>query len=425
MAVKDARSLAIGILFRQERSFVPLEEAFQATVFRNLSQKDQSLCRRLVDGVLRNLSRLDFYIDKLSRRPPEKLDREIVWILRVSLYQMESLRIPDYAVLNEAARMCLVFRKGSAKGFVNAILRSFQRKRPPLPRGAAPEALAIRFSHPAWLVERYLRRWGRERATALLEQNNEIPRSVLWVNAFKTSLESFLERLESERISYRREDSLPNCIEVESSGFSKHPLYRQGSCFFMDLSSQRVAQFMDLFAGCNIGDLCAAPGGKSFVLASRMGMGTRLVSSDSNYSRLEEMRRRVDQYEVSGISLLQADLTRQPPFGRVFDRLLIDVPCSGLGTLRSNPEIRWRVREEDLVKHQRKQSLILEHAFDVLKPGGELVYSTCSTEPEENEGVVEPFLAREKQAVGVGESLKTFPRIGAGDGFFAHKIRRI
>lgn len=340
---------------------------------------------------------------------------------------MEFLRIPDYAVGNEAARLCLVFRKGSAKGFVNAILRGFQRKRPSLPHGDTPEALGIRFSHPAWLVDRYLQRWDKRHVKEFLERNNELPRSILWVNPFKTSLRELSEALKNDEISCRPITCLPNCLEIEGATFTHHPLYRKGFCFFMDLSSQKVANLVDLSGARFIGDFCAGTGGKSFLLASRKEQNASLVSSDSSHRRLQEMQRRANQYDAGRFMLVQADLTSRPPFTRTFDAILLDVPCSGLGTIRSNPEIRWRIREEDLIDHQLRQSLILKNAFATLKSGGELVYATCSTEPEENEGVVDPFIARNEQAVGVGEPLKTFPcpDSDSGDGFFARRIRRI
>jgi len=391
--VHTSRLAALRLLRGVLDSGRNLERQVRREWFLSLSSPEQRLARRITDGVLRYLRRFDYYVEKLASRPLEKIDRDVLWILRIGLYQIEFLNVPGYAAVNETTELCRILRKKSATGFVNGILRSFLRGPPPLPGGDSPSALAVRESHPEWLIERYLERYGLERTIALLKSNNRHPESVLWINPFKTCRETFMRALAEEGIPFSIPDDLPGGLRIEARSFHLHPLYRKGHCFFMDPASQIIACLPQLEGVERVVDLCAAPGGKTFVLASRLQKGT-LFGCDISFSRLAEMAGRARFLEIPGLSLVQADLRRRAPFSAVFDLVLADVPCSGLGTLSANPEIRWLVQPEDLSRHRGRQLSILENGFQCLREGGRIVYSTCSTEPEENEEVVERFLDR-------------------------------
>jgi 16S rRNA (cytosine967-C5)-methyltransferase len=194
----------------------------------------------------------------------------------------------------------------------------------------------------------------------------------------------------------------------------------------MDPSSQEVVSREDLSGHRLLGDFCAAAGGKSFLLATHMDPAAHLVSLDIAPERLRAMLHRSRLYGIEGIHLIQADLTNAPPLRGGFDFILLDVPCSGLGTIRSNPDIRWSVDEGQLVQYRARQTLLLENGFDLVSKDGTLVYSTCSTEPEENEQVVGALLKNEPRAQLVGDYHRTFPRLtGPGDAFFVARIRRV
>jgi 16S rRNA (cytosine967-C5)-methyltransferase len=428
MAVKKgvrARSVAVQILQDRFVSSVPIASSFRSEGFFKLDDKDQSLVRELVDGVLRNRGRLDFYITQLSNRSITRIDKAVLWILRVALYEMESLRVPHYASVDSGVALCKSVGKTSAKGFVNAVLRQFQRCRPELPSGRSAEALAVRYSHPIWLVARYIERWGEDTAVRVLVRNNRLPEPTVWVNPTRIRISEFCDRL--ERDGFRCEEllELPNCVRVIGRGLARHEFYRDGYCFFMDASSQKVVAQVDLDGRMQIGDFCAAPGNKSFLLALKRDQNALMVCCDVSTERLRIMRQRASSYIIDGLSFVHADMTRGAPFDAGFDFVLADVPCSGLGTLRSNPDIRWSVEESDLKRFHRRQVDILKNCFAALKKEGKLIYSTCSTEPEENELVVNEFMEHNKEAELKRGLFRTFPDDEEGDGFFAAHIRRV
>jgi 16S rRNA (cytosine967-C5)-methyltransferase len=238
-------------------------------------------------------------------------------------------------------------------------------------------------------------------------------------------MESFQRQLAEDEIGYSIVAGASNALTIHSKVFFRHPLYQEGTCFFMDPSSQNIPALAELDGCRRLGDFCSAPGGKSFVLASRMPREALLIASDFSQSRLLEMKSRSELCGIERIELVQADLARSAPFERSFDFVLTDVPCSGLGTIRSNPDIRWRVQPESLTTHQKRQLSILENGFSVLKEGGEILYSTCSTEPEENEHVIESFLSTCREARLVEPYFRTYPNQSAGDTFFAARVRRL
>ena len=417
------RILAVRFLNDLFNDHGHLDRLSQSTEFLELDTRNRRFVTELVYGVLRNRRLLDHYLEKLSRTPLDKLDEAVLWVLRVALYQLEFLRVPDHAAVSEAVENCRRLHKTSAGGFVNAILRSFLREKPVLPKGESADALAIRFSHPEWLVERFLGRYGVQQTLGLLERNNEPPPPVHWVNVFRTDLSSLCKELDEDEIPYQVHASLPNCLIVQSSGFAEHPAYQEGRCFRMDAASQEVAYLGELKDRRVLGDFCCAPGGKSFLIASQMSRDARLYCCDANLRRLEETGSRARFLQVPDLDLIHADLRTPPPFRQVFDFILLDVPCSGLGTLRSNPDIRWKIGRSDLKRFHSLQLSVLTHGFSALRPGGELTYSTCSTEPEENESVIEEFLARERKALMIGDFHRTFPAPHLGDCFFAARIR--
>ena len=420
-----SRAQAVKILKDRAERGIRLDHLFQADDFNLLPLRDQRLSKEIVQGVFRNLSLLDYFIAQLSSRPSGKVDSIVRWILRAAIYQIEFTRVPDHASVNESVLLCRRFKKSSAQSFVNGVLRAFIRSRPALPQGVSPEALAIRYSHPEWLVERYLARYGPERTRQILKRNNEIPESFVWVNQFKTSLQGFLDQLAKEGIPYEVPGDPPNAVRIRTGGFAEHRLYQEGYCFFMDFSSQRVAHLCDLNDSQLVGDLCAAPGGKTFLMASRAETGARIICSDIDFFRLTQIRTRALRYGVQGLFFLQMDLMQPAACASRFQSLLLDVPCSGTGTLRSNPDARWGIQESDLTRFHNRQVVMLKNGFAALLPGRDLVYSTCSTEPEENEDVVEEFLSSEKRALLIGDYFRTFPGEGPGDGFFAARVRRV
>lgn len=422
----EARAVVIGVLLRQsDRDQIPLDNLSKNQNFARLGRSDRRFVMELVFGVLRNLTLLDYQIRCVSHKPMRKLDPEVLSILRSSLYELNYLRVPERATVHSAVELCRKFKKSSAAPFVNALLRQFLSNPPPTPSGQTPKALALRYSHPLWLVERYLKRYGGDSTEDLLRANNRSPVPFLWVNEFKIEFGEFCRRLQEEHIPFETYEGVPNCLIVKSPSFPEHPLYREGYCFFMDGASQKVVGLANLEGAETIGDFCSAPGGKLFLMSSSKPVAADIYSCDASLSRLRETIKRARLYGVPKPNVSVADLTQGLPFRRPFDFILVDVPCSGTGTLRSNPDIRIRVSEEDLKRFHAKQLAILKNSFDGLRTGGELLYITCSTEPEENEDVIEELLAKEPQASIASDFYRSFPNNLETGGFFAARIRRV
>ena len=421
--ITTPRALAVRFLEDLFRPGKRVDELTQDPDFLKIDRRDRRLVTQLVYGVLRNRSRLDCYLAQLSETPLHRLDVPVLWILRSALYQLEFLRIPDPAAVHEAVALCRQSGNSAASGFVNAVLRGFLRKRPSLPKGVSPQALAVRYSHPEWLVRRYWERYGRVGTKALLERNNQPPVPSTWVNVFKIELHRLCRELDREGVSYEVYPDLPNCLIIRSPNLPQSEFYRQGLCFLMDVGSQEIANLPRLEGLRLLGDFCAAPGGKSFLMASRKESDARLFCCDLSADRLRVTRERARLYQVPDLSFVRVDLTSPVPFQNRFDFVLLDVPCSGLGTLRSNPDIRWKIQPSQLTRFHSRQLAMLRNGFAVLRRGGELLYCTCSTEPEENEQVIDEFLAREANAVLIGGLHRTFPHSHPGECFFAARIR--
>ena len=375
-------------------------------------ERDRALAAAIVVGTLRWQRTLDHLITHFARRPVARMDEEVLTILRSSMYQLLHLdRVPAAAVVDDAVDLTRAARKPSAAGFVNAILRSLlrQRHRLPLParpdpkdrRQAVPEDaadyqarlayLGITHSHPDWLVDRWLTRYGFEAAEAWTRFNNDTPGLTIRVNTLRASVEDAMRVLATEGIVTERTRYAPSGLVVTEG----HPLRRSpdGLVFVQDEASQLVPLLVDPQPGERILDLCASPGGKTTAMAAAMRDEGLIIACDVRPRRVELLRRTVEMSGAHRVRLLQVDSRGPLPMGPLFDRVLVDAPCSGLGTIRRDPDIRWRRRAEELAGFADDQVRLLDRAAAVLGPGGRLVYATCSSEPEENEEVVDRFLA--------------------------------
>ncbi len=419
-----ARSAAVKVLMDCLEKGLPLHNLPSHGSMRALSIADRSLAAEIIYGVLRNLLRCDFLIKCHVNTAFSHLDPAILWILRISVYQLDFMSAPEYAIVDDAVRLARYFGKPAAAGFVNGVLRSFLRKRDSLPTGNSISSLSIRYSHPGWLVKRYLSRYGIKTTKKMMSRNNLPPESYLRINPAKISQDDFCRNLDKEDIPYDLYPEMPNCLKIRRRGFNRHPLYSEGYCFYMDYGSQMVAAGIKAEPGMRIGDFCAAPGGKSFILSSCVLPGGMVIAGDVSRPRLFQMTKRMKLYGIDNCSLVCADLELSSPPARDLDVILLDVPCSGLGTIRSNPDIRWLFKEEDLLKQQARQSAILKNGFASLAKGRKLFYSSCSTEPEENEEVIMGLLQDEPAAELLGEPFYTLVGQDEGEGFFMAVIRR-
>jgi 16S rRNA (cytosine967-C5)-methyltransferase len=338
-----------------------------------LPSRDAGLAASIVLGVLRCRSQLDFLVQHYSSKPAHKLDLEVLTALRMAIFQLRYLdRIPAHAAVTESVNLIKRARKRSAAGFANAILRKVNRE--PVTWPDRETELCV----PAWMLRRWEQRYGRDTAEGIARAALETPQRHIRVP------------VGAEPPANAESTEIPGCyLTSDPQGFR-----------IQDIGSQAVVPLLNLQAGGRHLDLCAAPGNKT---AQALESGVQAVACDIHMSRLRQMN--------LNIPLVQLDAEQPLPFAPVFDSILVDAPCSGTGTLAHNPEIKWRLREDHLADLHARQSRILENAKRVLKPGGVLVYSTCSLEPEENEAVAGPA------------SMQRIPGQSPGDGFFAAVIR--
>ena len=364
--------------------------------------RDRALTAEIVTGTLRWQRSLDHLIEHFAKRPLARLDVAVVLVLRLSLYQLLHLsRVPASAIVDDAVNLVRAARKPSATGFVNAVLRTTLRQRPrlPLPPRPSPGAwdpaaalayLGITHSHPDWLIARWLERHGFEAAERWVQFNNETPALTLRVNTLQALRDDVVRALEEWDVETEPTRFAPHGLRVTAG----NPLRagNDGRFVVQDEASQLIPLVVDAQRGEMILDLCASPGGKTTAMAAQMGDSGRIVACDVRPTRVALLQETVRASGARHVEILQIEPDRPLPFERVFDRVLVDAPCSGLGTIRRDPDIRWRRSERELAELARGQVRLLDRASQVLKPGGRLVYATCSSEPEENEQVVDAFV---------------------------------
>jgi 16S rRNA (cytosine967-C5)-methyltransferase len=382
VAVSPARRIAFRTLLYVEQGGYASDILHAAA--RELPARDAGLAEEIVFGVLRFQAQLDFLIGHYSGRRTAKLDAEVRLALRMGIYQLRYLeRIPAHAAVSESVELAKRAGKASAAGLINAVLRKVDRRPVKWPDRATE------LSHPAWMLERWDRQFGQEAAAAIARANLQRPETYIRVPAGRTPPEG-AEPCEE----------LPGCYRSSAaSGFRIEGFRMQ------DIGSQAIVPLLDLTAGQSFLDLCAAPGNKT---AQALESGVEAVACDIHPRRLEALKK-------LSARLVVLDATAPLPFARKFDRILLDAPCSGTGTLARNPEIKWRLRAADIAELQTRQRTLLARALEALATGGRLVYSTCSLEREENEDVVAPY--------GVVETLRRIPGGDRGDGFFAAVIK--
>jgi 16S rRNA (cytosine967-C5)-methyltransferase len=361
--------------------------------------RDRALAADLVTGTLRWQRQLDHLIAEFANRPLTKLDFDVLQILRIGAYQLLHLdRVPASAAVNDAVAMTRRARKTSAAGLVNAVLRGISRNRHRLPLPAHPpdgDALAyleISLSHPRWLAQRWLARFGLEAAERWEAFNNGPAPLMLRVNRLKTTAEGLTALLASHGVTVEAARYAPDGLLVKSGNPLRTPLAGSGLFIVQDEASQLVSLLGAVEPGMRVLDTCASPGGKTTAMAAMAGDRAAIVAADVRRGRVQLLRETVESSGAKSVRIVQADLEAGLPFGARFDLVFVDAPCSGLGTLRRDPDIRWRRSEKDLAVLAAAQMSMIRHAADVVVRGGRLVYSTCSSEPEENDAVVAGFL---------------------------------
>jgi 16S rRNA (cytosine967-C5)-methyltransferase len=359
--------------------------------------RDRALATQLATGTLRWRAALDYQLQRLSTKPLARLDAEVLDALRLGAYQLLYLeRVPVSAVVNDSVDLVKRAAVGSAAGFVNAVLRRLARERETLSwpdRSNLVEHLAVMQSHPAWLVQRWIDRYGPETAEIWLRFNNQPPSLTLATNRLAGTRDDLAARLLAEQIATAPTAIAPYGLTVKSGRPLASAAFRDGYCLVQDEASQIIPELLDTPRGARVLDACASPGGKTLALAAQCGPDGLVAATDVRRRRVELLAATVRRCRATNVRTLLIGSTSDFPFGdEAFDRVLIDAPCSGLGTVRRDPDIRWRREPADFSALVQAQLDLLRRAGRVVARGGALLYSTCSSEPEENEAVVTAFL---------------------------------
>jgi 16S rRNA (cytosine967-C5)-methyltransferase len=437
-----SRMAAVEILYRVE------QEAAYADVLLggrlpDFAPADRRLITRLVLGTLAWQGRLDYELKRLTRRELILIQPVALEILRMGLFQLRFLdRIPQHAVVDTAvsiAKRNAQARKAS--GFVNAVMRRATRETAPMPSRERNEksSLAVAYSHPRWMVERFVEWFGVADAERLMTANNDAAPNVIRLNLACGSRAKIIEQLNADGFEIGAPGRAPETLVLNGAPHFESRAYREGLFHVQSEASQMAARMLAPRAGATVVDCAAAPGGKATHLAEMVGERGRVLAVDLNLGGLRNARELARRLRHRNIEHVRADLAAAVPFAAAsFDYVLLDAPCTGLGTLREHPEIKWRLKPTDPARMAAIQSRMLENAAALVRHGGAIVYSVCSIAPDEGEGVVDGFLARHNdfqidRSVAAGELkdvidargfMKTRPDVGGLDGFFAVRMIR-
>ena len=402
-------------------------------------ERDRALAGEIVTGTLRWQGAFDRVIGVFSGRPLDRLDPEVLDILRLTLFQLLHLdRVPASAAVNDAVQLTRKAGKSSSASFVNAILRRASRQRAGLPLpprtvgdgGVELDYLETTLSHPRWLVERWRDRYGFEATEAWCRFNNTPAALTLRANRLQVTRESLAEALHAAGVEttptrfapdgliVRRGNPLGSDLEFPGARGASGGISRSDPWFVQDEASQLVAVMARATTGERVLDACAAPGGKTTAMAADMGDRGLLIASDVRPKRVRLLAETVRNAGAQCVRVIQANAAEPLPFADVFDLVLIDAPCSGLGTLRRDPDIKWRRSPDEFPALASLQLRILTSAAAVVRAGGRILYSTCSSEIEENDEVVEQFLTAHSGFRPSPLQFPAAPELVGSDGYF-------
>lgn len=380
----------------------------EASARHRLEPRDAALLQAIVLGCLRHLTLLDHWIAHLTEG--RHLERQAHWVLRCGLAQLLILQMPPHAVVNETVELA-----GRARGLVNAVLRRAGRERDALlaERGSLPPDIA--FSHPAFLVQRWTSQFGAEEVKALCAWNQEPAGVYVRLNELMPAAAELLGQAPGLR---PLGDGFYQCENLPRAALAA------GACYAQDPSTAIAPRLLAPQAGETVLDACAAPGGKTALLAQLMGNQGQIIATDSSASRIRRLEANLARLKAANVRTHQFNWSRQAPFpwGEIlFDRILLDVPCSNTGVMRRRVDVRWRLKPEEFKTVAAVQLQLVKAVIPLLKPGGVLVYSTCSLDAEENERVVEAVLS-ELPGLRLAESRQALPQRDGIDGAYAAKL---
>ena len=438
---KSAREAALTVLERCRRDQA-FSDALLGSVMQTagLDSKDRALCTRLCYGVLQNMLLCDFYIDNYVSRA-QKLEPKVRDILRLSVYQMLLMdKIPSHAAVNEGVELCRKYGFARASGLVNAVLRRIsenKEKLPPIPDKDINKYLSIKYSTPIGLVKKLTEEFGTDFAEKLLNANNETAPLTIQVNTLKTAASELRSALEAKGLELTPHEITPDCFELTGAGdLSELEECRNGLFYVQDAAARLAVLAAGPKPGDTVLDACSAPGGKSFAAAIMMNNRGKINALDIHDNKLIRVREGSERLGISIVATGVMDAAKPDANLREgFDLVIADVPCSGLGVIRKKPDIRYKDMK-NIEKLPEMQLAILNGLSSCVKPGGVLLYSTCTVLEKENGGVVDRFLQDHREfsaesfdlpaPINTVESgrLSLYPHIHHTDGFFVCKLRK-
>ncbi len=441
-----SRLAAVEILYRvdQESAYA---DVLLGGRLREFAPADRRLITRLVLGTLAWQGRLDYELAHLTGRKLHGIQPAALAIMRMGLFQLRFLdRIPQHAVVDTAVSIAKRIPEArKASGFVNAVMRRATRETAPMPARDASEKseksfLAVAYSHPRWMVERFVDWFGVANAKRLMAANNDAAPNAIRLNLARGSRAEIIEKLNANGFEIGAHCHAPETVVLNGAPNFESRAYRDGLFHAQSEASQMTARMLAPRAGATVVDCAAAPGGKTTHLAAMVGERGRVIALDVNLNGLKHARGLAQRLRHRNIEFVCADLTTAAPLAPSrFEYVLLDAPCTGLGTLREHPEIKWRLKPSDPARMAAIQLRMLDNAAALVRPGGAIVYSVCSIAPEEGEGVVDGFLASHadfeidrglagqdefRDVIDARGFMKTRPDVGGLDGFFAARLIR-
>ncbi|OOE11983.1 16S rRNA (cytosine(967)-C(5))-methyltransferase RsmB [Fictibacillus arsenicus] len=445
----NIRAIALDVLIKIEQnqaySNLQLNQALQKA---NVKDIDKGLLTSIVYGTIQRKNTIDFYLDQLLNKPIKKKDRWVLSLLRLSIFQMLYMdRVPDHAIIHEAAEIAKQRGHQGLAGLVNGILRKLQREgtaEMDKKAGAGSEKSALTYSMPQWLFERWSSQFGNEDAEKMAESNLLPSPVTARVNTMLTTRDEVLQKLKEEGVSAEEGELSPEGIIIKDGYLPGTEVYDKGFVTIQDESSMLVARVVAPLPGETILDACAAPGGKSTHMSEMMNGNGKVVSLDLHAHKIKLINKQAERLGLKNIeaSVLDARNAGEKFDAASFDRVLVDAPCSGFGVIRKKPDLKWSKTEEDVLKLASIQKDILESASQMVKAGGTLVYSTCTVDQEENSEIAEWFLQNHPEfewdsdfSEKMPENVKTFiiegrsdlqimPHYFNSDGFYIAAFRK-
>lgn len=398
-------------ILEQEKTFDEVVN-FYAEKIKNYSEY-----LNLVSGAVKFKIALDFFIEKFSTRSFKKISPPIKNILRASIYELEYLKTPDYAVINSYVEISKKYEKNSS-GFVNAVLREFSRENQKV---KLPDSLSIKFSHPEWLIEKWVQIYGEEETIKICEYNNTPPVLSIRINTLKTTKPALMTLFTDNNIEFQESKISDECLILKNTGNIKNIIgYKEGLWLVQGESSSLAAKMLEPEPNEKILDLCAAPGGKTAHIAALMQNKGEITAVDISEKRIKKIKENCERLDITCVKTITGDASEYAS-GSKYDRILIDAPCSNTGVFAKRPDARWKRTPEDVKNLTKLQMKILKNASTLLKKGGVLVYSTCSIEPEENLLLVQEFLEMDKNFT-LEKHVQILQSMHNADGFFIAKL---